>query len=689
MIVVLLDVGRTKKIDTDIINQDKIGNDFGYTSSSIKNWRDSIKLSNSNDVLVAFAWAHDDEIRNTEMFPELLGVDVTFGVNLERRELLLAGGIDGNKKAFTAFRCLIPSKQEQTYTWIINEAMSFLLTPKTLEFNSCVSTDQEFSLNTSVRTSISSAKSSFKHSKLRLDCYHFFRKVWNETIHPCAIKSTESKSVLHILDNWIMSWFKYVESTHEFELSLKYFSIFLETKTCVIGQFCTEQIVDLKTKMIGKKEHLFHHFFLTTINFDFLGDSFIEALNQSIKKGPISVNSRMDMSKSAFTQLKATTVTSMKRSLDSAKYINTKNLWSQSKTSSYLTPYAEGIMCNIFDRKSQYITIRCNKKEWFVVHRDSLNESIENKWSSKDVNTYIRFTRVRKVTIDNEGFMNCSCKFHSRWLLPCTHICCVLDNIDYLTPDLIHIRWWKHFNYLYKNPKTKNDFSTKKCITDALRTIRETHYNKDTGLHKGIPLQHSLFLDDLKETIFDENEFLSHEFSSIVTAIYEMKRKDDISLIKGSGYYKKYVHLNQNINETNISHSSSNDSFDVEDCTYSIDHSITTMGAGSQVMTSLSQERVTMDQESRKKRKRHGHVNDNENGLNTYDTLLPLFNEITNNIKSEEQLNEAVDLFEKFQFKLKARTLSKKQLNENDTSFLGEINGLRRIEQRHKTWNEK
>ena len=99
--------------------------------------------------------------------------------------------------------------------------MSVLLTPKTLQFNSCISTDQEFSLNTSINTSISSCKSSFKHSKLRLDCYHFFRKVWNERIHPCAIRSPQTKPILRTLDQWILSWFKYIESSQEFYLSLK------------------------------------------------------------------------------------------------------------------------------------------------------------------------------------------------------------------------------------------------------------------------------------------------------------------------------------------------------------------------------------------------------------------------------------------------------------------------------------
>ena len=681
-----------KKIDTDIINQDKIGNDFGYSSTSIKNWRDSIKLSNSNDVLVAFAWAHDDEIRNTEMFPELLGMDVTFGVNLERRELLLAGGIDGNKKAFTAFRCLIPSKQEQTYTWIINEAMSFLLTPKTLKFNSCISTDQEFSLNTSVNTSISSSKSSFKHSKLRLDCYHFYRKVWSERIHPCAKRNTQSKPILHTLDKWIMSWFKYIESSQEFDISLKYFTIYLESIQSIIGQFCVEQIIELKTKMIGKKEFLFHHHFLTITNFDYLGDSFIEALNQSIKRGPIAVNSRMDMSNSAFTQLKGTTVKSMKRNLDGAKYINTKNLWSQSRTSSYLTPYAEGIMCDIFDRKSQYINIRSGPMQWMVVHKESLNICIEKQWNSKDINKKIRFTRVRKVTIDKDGFMNCSCHFPSRWLLPCSHICHIIDKVEYLTPELIHIRWWKHFNYLYKNPKTNTDFGTKKAISDTLDMIRSTHYHEDTGQHKGIPMQDNMFLKGLKSNLFCFEDYINHEYYDIIKAIDKMKMTDGMSLIQGSDYYLKYtgVSNDNSIEDTTDFDRSSSTSFETNDSAYIISESIDNLGAGSQVQISLSQQRTSMDEDTySKKKKRKKNNTDVDDSLNTYQTLYPLFVEITNNIKSREDLQEAVSAFEKIQFQLKAQTLTGNNKNNNETSFLGEIIGPRRIEKRHKTWNEK
>jgi hypothetical protein len=168
-----------------------LNTNVGYNHESIHQWRDSVKLARSDGVLVAFAWAHDDEIRNIEMFPEVLGIDVTFGVNKERRELLIAAGMHGNKKVFTAFRCFIAGKQEQTYTWIINQVMTYLLTPNILRYNSYISMDQEFALNNSVGTSMSASNVCFTHSKFQLDCYHVYCKVWKESILPSSDKKPQ------------------------------------------------------------------------------------------------------------------------------------------------------------------------------------------------------------------------------------------------------------------------------------------------------------------------------------------------------------------------------------------------------------------------------------------------------------------------------------------------------------------
>ena len=132
-----------------IANQDN-----QLSENSISNWRKSLSLSETNNVLVAFAWAHDEEIKAAEKHPQFLACDITFGVNKQKRELFLVAGCDGRNKTFTAFRCFIPSKQEQAYTWIINEALTHILTSETLRFNQCISCDQEFSLTSSVHNAI-------------------------------------------------------------------------------------------------------------------------------------------------------------------------------------------------------------------------------------------------------------------------------------------------------------------------------------------------------------------------------------------------------------------------------------------------------------------------------------------------------------------------------------------------------
>ena len=73
-----------------------------FSQETIANW-DSLTTSNKGDILVAFAWAHDEEVKAAEKYPEFLGVDVTFGVNIEQRALFLVAGMDGRNRAFTAF----------------------------------------------------------------------------------------------------------------------------------------------------------------------------------------------------------------------------------------------------------------------------------------------------------------------------------------------------------------------------------------------------------------------------------------------------------------------------------------------------------------------------------------------------------------------------------------------------------
>ena len=43
------------------------------------------------------------------MYPECLGMDLTFGTNKQRRPLFLVAGVDGSNHTFTMFRAFISS----------------------------------------------------------------------------------------------------------------------------------------------------------------------------------------------------------------------------------------------------------------------------------------------------------------------------------------------------------------------------------------------------------------------------------------------------------------------------------------------------------------------------------------------------------------------------------------------------
>ena len=90
------------------------------------------------------------------------------------------------------------------------------------------------------------------------------------------------------------------------------FECYLKNNKRKIGSVCHDGIHTLMNKIDGKKKHLLHYYFKYTSTFDFLGDSIVEAANNSIKKGPIKVTTQMDLSCSGFTQLKATEAMSQK-----------------------------------------------------------------------------------------------------------------------------------------------------------------------------------------------------------------------------------------------------------------------------------------------------------------------------------------------------------------------------------------
>lgn len=637
-----------------------ISNDSEY-SDSIKNWRDELSLSPTNDILVAFAWSHDEEIRMAQMFPEFLGVDVTFGVNKEKRELLLVAGIDGHKKTFTAFRCFMPSKQQIAYSWVMNTAISHILKVDTLQFNQCISCDQEPALNNAVQSSIDSSKLSFKKSKLRLDMYHFYKKQYKDNVAPKRRTTDTAKNTLIVLDRWITSWFNYVETENEFEQSRNKFMKFFKASERIIGDTCTTELYTIVNKIIDKKYLLMNHFFIDTCTFDFLGDSIVEAANNSLKSGPISVSNKMELANSGLTQLKATEAKSQRTYCEYAKSLNSTILWSQSNTAKYLTPYAEGIACKLYDRKSSYLVYQVSSNEWSIIHRSCIHSNEDKECN----NAPTKFSRVRTVTI-HDGYISCSCGFVQRWLMPCAHIYCILDKIENVTPSLFHIRWWKHFNYLYHCNSDANHSSTSDTLRSALSHTRENHYHLSSGKYKGCPIDSNLVLHRLNNT-----DVFTDDVLKTIDGIKRMNTQG-VSLVKHTQIPPKYL-------ESDVSNDdSSSFEFNVNnDMNSDEDLGVQDFCIGSQTISHFSQTRESMEDIVSVK-------NMEEKESNTaYNQLKPLFDQLLSSIKSNEDISIARNAIEKTTFSIINRG-RKRSVGENEMTFLGEVNGTTRIEKRRK-----
>ena len=98
-------------------------------------WRKALKLGDNHNILVAFTWCSDEDLRMTGMFPEYMACDTTFGVIKEHRNLFVVAGIDGHNKVFTTISCFVTSKETKAYHWVMRTALHHLVTDTTLSFN--------------------------------------------------------------------------------------------------------------------------------------------------------------------------------------------------------------------------------------------------------------------------------------------------------------------------------------------------------------------------------------------------------------------------------------------------------------------------------------------------------------------------------------------------------------------------
>ena len=167
------------------------------TSTYVKNVVTALKLGNG-EIMLAIAWVTADGRRYHQMFPRVMGMDVKYGTNNERRPLLRFIGRTGNNRNYNIMNCYMPSEQQYAYAWAVGTALSFCLDEAALTKTSLILTDEDKDEMDAVLSILMSSDKVLGLALLRLCKWHKVSKSFTTNIriytfaHPTQLLSSPS-----------------------------------------------------------------------------------------------------------------------------------------------------------------------------------------------------------------------------------------------------------------------------------------------------------------------------------------------------------------------------------------------------------------------------------------------------------------------------------------------------------------
>jgi hypothetical protein len=240
-------------------------------------------VEDNQKILLAAAWISDDERCMVSKFPQVLGVDVTEQTNKEKRPLIILAGLKGDNTTFTAARALLPSGQRWVFKWFFEVALPTLLPWKTRLQNTVMFTDGD-ELEYSAFTN--AMEDHFPNSCHHLCLWHLFhRNLKQKSGYPCVSHlSQESATFISVVEAWIKSWFFYVETNDEYQMSKNLLLLFLNSPPSDVSQANICHITDwIRVSLETHEKKWLHSHFLYKQTFGRQSTQFVEAENSVLK----------------------------------------------------------------------------------------------------------------------------------------------------------------------------------------------------------------------------------------------------------------------------------------------------------------------------------------------------------------------------------------------------------------------
>ena len=286
-------------------------------------------------------------------------------------------------------------------------------------------------------------------------------------------KHEKQDKVIETVKYWVYSWYFYIESEAEFNLSKALFFEWLEENK-------KKKILPVLTVMTIKTwvdNHLmpFESFWLNHTRL-FVGgmdqrtSSTAEAMHWSMKSGFDAVRAGMNADVAAETMCdKSLRLTKNLENYNADQVTRTK-LWTDDPSLQMITDWCSRRAEEQWDASFQYKILKVSEKQFLVFKPIQQEESDSDK--KCDVT---KFSRVRIVDIIDNKYCSCSCGLPARRKYPCRHMMSLFGKLD---PQMFSVRWLIQFAHSFEREGNEE-------LSDLFRhmELEEHNRNRANGEH--------------------------------------------------------------------------------------------------------------------------------------------------------------------------------------------------------------
>jgi hypothetical protein len=121
----------------------------------IKSVIEGLDLGNGEFIL-ALCWVTDHARRYHQLFPSVLGLDVVFGTNAEKRPQMRGTGKTSSNKNLPIIDALLPNQSKSIFDWFMTDAVPSLLDHQALRKTKIILTDQDREMMSAIDNCIKS-----------------------------------------------------------------------------------------------------------------------------------------------------------------------------------------------------------------------------------------------------------------------------------------------------------------------------------------------------------------------------------------------------------------------------------------------------------------------------------------------------------------------------------------------------